>query len=83
MNLSWLTLARIPYACGRSSPTNSAGTPPVVSAKSAMFDEEGADGLSVPAAYTPEEASGEKARDETMPVCPRVSVVQEISGYGG
>ena len=44
-----------------------AGTSPVVSEKSAMFDEDGADGLRVPAAYTPDVVSGEKARDDMIP----------------
>lgn len=44
-----------------------AGTSPVASVKSAMFEEEGADGLSDPAAYTPDEGSGENAMVEIIP----------------
>lgn len=65
---TWFTLARIPYCPARSSPTNIAGTSPVDSANSAMLLDAGADGLSVPAANTPEVASGAKARDEMMPI---------------
>lgn len=32
-----------------------------------MLDEEGGDGLSVPAAYKPDERSRENARDDTIP----------------
>lgn len=43
------------------------GTSPVASVKMATFDERGEGGLSVPAANTPEEASGANARVEMMP----------------
>ena len=43
------------------------GTSAVVSVNRAMFDDFGAEGLREPAAYTPDEASIEKARAEMMP----------------
>lgn len=51
-----------------SSPTYMTGVSPVVSVNKAMFDDVGAEGLKEPAAYTPEDMSGEKAREEMIPV---------------
>ena len=64
-----VTLALIPndLPSVASLPTNITGTSPVVSVKSAIFDDEGGEGFREPAAKMPDEGSGENARDAIMP----------------
>ena len=62
-----IQLLRIPNRSSRSSPTNITGASPVVSVNKAIFDEVGGDGFSDPAAYRPEDMSGENARLEMIP----------------
>ena len=65
---TWLTLARKPNPCPEISlPTYITGVSPVNSVKSAMFDDEGAEGRNDPAANTPDDVSAEKARAEMIP----------------
>jgi len=66
-----MTLALMPKPLSLfSSPTNITGASPCASVNSAMFDELGDDGLSVPAAYRPEDGSDEKTSEEMIPLRP-------------
>lgn len=68
MRRTWLTLDRTPSPFPADSlPTYITGTSPVVSVKIATFEDDGEEGLSEPAANTPEDASEEKAREDIMP----------------